>query len=254
MHRFLGWLSIAIIIALAALGFAQKADGKELQRHSENLAQFVGWLQRSVWLLLPLLTAALVLIKAWREFLGEPWVKSAIHSILTDMGDFVFAGEDNNQAAYDRVTLFRHKKIHVCWRTWPWDGWMVPVVRSGHTSQKLHVAFRAPDTPSEAEGIAGYCWAHQRQVEVNGLPQLSDVSQENDFEAYASNTYMSVDWVRIHKPQARAYFAFPVKVKGQPWGTVVIDTRSERILANRAKSLTTIVGKALSELAQRSGR
>jgi hypothetical protein len=253
MYKLLGWLSIIIVVLVAVLGVAQKADAKDLQKHSEALASVVAWLQKYLWILLPVLSGLLVVSKALREFIGAPWIKDSIHSVLSVISETVFAGEDNPDSAYDRVTLFRRKRFHLCWRRWPWQGWMVPVIRSGHTSQRMNTLFRAPDRPDEAEGVAGYCWANQKQVDINGLPLLTKASSPADFESYSNGTHTSVEWLENHLPQARAYFAFPIKAKGLPWGAVVIDSRS-RIIGSRMRSITSIVGAILSELVERSGR
>lgn len=254
MYKVLGWLNVGVIIALAALGFAHKADAKELEQHSRLLAQYVLWCKTNSWILVPALSASLLVVKGTRDHVGAPWVRDAIHSILTVLGEVVFAGEDNPEAAYDRVTLFRRKAWHFSLRSLPWGGWLVPVVRSGHTSQKMNAVFRAPDQPSKVQGIGGYCWANQKQVEVNGLPKLTSASSPEDFSAYAAASHMPVEWVHENLPQARSYFAFPVKVRGRPWGAVVIDSRLERIVGTRLKTVTSIVGTALSELAEKSGR
>jgi hypothetical protein len=253
MYKFLGWLSLIIAAFIAVLGFAQKAEPKELQKHSELLAHLVVWLQTYVWILIPILSGTLVLIKWLRDFIGAPWVKEAIHSVLDVISEVVFVGEDNIDSAYDRVTLFRRKPFHFCLRRWPWHGWLVPVIRSGHVSQKTTIIFRAPDRPDGAEGIAGYCWANQKQVEINGLPKLTSGSTMDDIQSYGKETHMDNEWVRTNLPQARAYFAIPIKAKGRPWGAVVVDSRY-RILGSRLKSLTPIVGTVLSELVGRSGK
>src|SRR5690242_8220396 len=83
MYKLANWTSILIAVLLAALGFAQKADLKELKAHSELLALIVAWLQKNVWILVPLLSGSLLFLKWLKSFLGEPWVKKAVHSFLT---------------------------------------------------------------------------------------------------------------------------------------------------------------------------
>jgi hypothetical protein len=92
MYKALGWLNIAIALALAGLGFAQKADPKDLVQHSPLLATVVIGLQAHSWIFIPSLTALLLVFKWLRDFIGAPWVKSAIHSILSVLGEVVFAG------------------------------------------------------------------------------------------------------------------------------------------------------------------
>ncbi|NUQ01148.1 MAG: GAF domain-containing protein [Armatimonadetes bacterium] len=202
--------------------------------------------------------------EALRARIGEPVTWRGVQETLDAVRDQIF--EKGQPAHQNRATLFRF--VNWCWvmphcldpeRTlwrllkptgkawkpwtwrwscaeyrWPWSGWLVPVARSGHLTQKTKTRFLAPDD-GQAEGVAGYAWTTKETVTICNLPDLNDESRidDNAVETYAAQTHTSVDWVRARRAQkgnfARSLVGIPVLVKQKPWGVIVVDSDRDDI-------------------------
>lgn len=184
---------------------------------------------------------------------GTSWVKAkesslmtrALNAILKEFREEVF-GDATGQHGDHRVTLFQYRKT--CWRamwrrgTLPTGGWLVPVARPGHTSQRSYSLFRAPDNPGMLEGIVGKAWgANSKTAEVFDLPDLSEVRNPRDcplVKDYADKSHISERWVRrrIKKKRslARSIMGFTVeRPDGTAWGVLVLDSKEPHINGGR---------------------
>lgn len=144
-----------------------------------------------------------------------------------------------------RVTLFKYKK----WN-WvrlrgsvtgllrgklpakvvgPWTGWLVPVIRSGHTGKDTKAIFWTPDDGRKSEGVAGQCWASDTTVIQPALPSIIQVSSEQNKGRYCRKCNMprwTLDaYCESNRPLARSISAFPVRnASGDRWGVLVFDS------------------------------
>ena len=198
---------------------------------------------------------------------GTSWLKAkesslmtdALNAILKEFREEVF-GEAVGQHGDHRVTLFQYRST--CWRAlWhrakrPTGGWLVPVARPGHTSQRSQALFRAPDNPGKLEGMAGKAWgANSKTFEVFDLPDLSEVGnakKSSRVRDYASKSHVSERWVRrrIKKKRllARSMMGFTVeRPDGAEWGVLVLDSKEPRMDGQR-------IAKEFRELWKRSLR
>jgi hypothetical protein len=119
-------------------------------------------------------------------------------------------------------------------KRWPWSGWFVPVIRSGHTDQRSRTRFWASrEFPESVEGIPGLVLARNRVMVLNRLPNLHDSPSENDFDEYAKLTSVSKEWLkqRIENDRrcARSFCGIPVEVENKFWGVIVIDSELEEL-------------------------
>jgi len=140
-----------------------------------------------------------------------------------------------------RVTLFVYKKWK--WWIWPWrglipwgcwrgpgSGWLVPVARTGHATQRLRAVFLAPDDAVNAEGIAGVCWRIGAIVYQPDLPDMSGVGKNDPIvKTYCEKSFTPEPLVkrRLRKNESlpRALAALVIKEKSKPWGVVVLDSQ-----------------------------
>ncbi len=149
-----------------------------------------------------------------------------------------YAQRDPNH--HNRATLFQYKQ----WRIWPFPwhrkwlpfinrpggpgaGWLVPVARSGHTTQSSNSIFLAPDDADAAEGVAGHIWSCEFDIDPIVLPEVYD---EQTAGEYAALSYETTEAVmerqrRKDRPLPRAMSGFPVFENGRIWGVVVLDSR-----------------------------
>lgn len=204
------------------------------------LREPVAWLQERVWWLLPATFALTIIAGSADKRFCDRWGYDAVKEMLEILREKGFPAS-TDQVHYHRVTLFRRRKWWLCWRMWPWSGWLVPVVRSGYTTLNHRTCFLAPDDdPDRAEGIAGRCWSSNSVVLVPGgsskvqLPDLHDTDRKPrdplpPMSAYASATFVPINWVRKKRPHSRSFIGIPVVVNGAPWGVIVVDSRTPEI-------------------------
>lgn len=169
-------------------------------------------------------------------YINPPETWAAIHGFLNNARDYFFKGMED-PLHHHRVTLFKWRTW--TWREWsirdsrwPWSGWLIPVARSGHTTQRSNTCFRASASdPESAEGFAGQVWAKNRTIVLNHLPDLKDDSGNEAVRLYAEVSSVSEDWLRQRlkegKPCARSFCGMPVEVNNKLWGVIVLDSQNE---------------------------
>lgn len=216
---------LAVTLALPAL---LKANPNALPEWMTPLRGWIIYIQGVTWILLFVAAVLLFFVRLAKEKLGERWIVDAVRGVLNLLRDkAVPRGNRGDPVHYHRVTLFRYKRWYWCLQKWPWTGWLVPIARSEHTTQRVRSVFRVPDDADKAEGVAGMSWTTQTTVVVSDLPNLyaSNVSQD-DFRVYARETRISEETAKRKKPHSRSFMGWPISVKGQKWGVIVIDSRS----------------------------
>jgi hypothetical protein len=251
-----------------AMGLASAAIATFAQVHTSDfgplapaLDPLVNWSSAHKWIP-PVLTFCLGLLQIAKRNIGEPWVWDAIKHTLDHMQEHAFANQNADGKHRNRVTLFKRIYWKFCLdresRSWwrvrkPWGGWLVPVRRSGHTTQNVSVVFYAPDDPEKAEGVAGQTWARDSILPVDGLPDVSGACTDANLRDYAARTWVSVDWLRREKSSARSLLGIPVRVKGEVWGVIVVDSQSTNI-ENREEIIKSyqLIAKVLGKLLERA--
>jgi len=203
------------------------------------LRSLVVGLQGQLWWLFAVAFALAFLAKSADKRICDRWGHDAVKEMLDKLRDVGFPG-CQDPVHYHRVTLFRYRKWWPCLRVWPWRGWLVPVVRSGHTTLNHRTCFLAPDDADLAEGVAGRCWSTKSVVLVPEkdskvpLPCLhNEDTKPHDprsiADIYAKATFVSTNWVLKMKPRSRSFLGIPVVVKGAPWGVIIVDSRDVAI-------------------------
>jgi GAF domain len=235
-------------IGLACFAAATKADPKNWPWAGVSLA----WLQETAWLFIPLFTVGLGLLQVLRSATGPPWIWQHVHYLLNTFREHVFEKERGVPLHYNRVTLFKHVRFRWALCKWPWSGWLIPMERSGHTTQRSRTAFLVPDNADLVQGIAGQTWAQNRVVMVNELPDLNESPAPELFEQYARKTWVSVRWLQSRSQHGRAFCGIPVEVKGRMWGVIVIDSRSPDAIDQEAVNVYRLVGRYLGKLLERA--
>lgn len=196
-----------------------------------------------------------------------PKTWSAIHDFLDNLQQHYF--RDTHAPLHrHRVTLFRwttwnwkYRMWHLMSeeRRWPWSGWFIPTIRSGHTMQRSSTRFWASsEYPESVEGIPGQILARNQVLVLNNLPDLHSNPSEEDFDKYARATAVSKDWlkgrIKANKPCARSFCGIPVEVENKFWGVIVIDSRSQQ-LPNSAelREVYGLFGRLLANMLQGGG-
>jgi hypothetical protein len=229
--RLLYWILLisswtAWFISVAAAP-SLKANPDQIKTWSEFGANTVAFTQKYAWLMIPVLVVLHTIGKDLSRRVGSPRKWHSIKRLLDHIQKHVFEKETGVAVPYNRVTLFKYKRWLFCWEKWPWTGWLVSVERSGHTTLRSKVRFRAPDDADLAEGVAGQTWVQNVILPVDGLADIENAGRET-VELYAGKTWMPKHWLETanRKKRPRALCGIPVEVKGTVWGVIVLDSRS----------------------------
>ncbi len=151
------------------------------------------WATNHTWWLLPvgfLLTFTEFSLQIW----GSPSKWEAVHAFLDGLQEHVFSDGTSTPLHEKRVTLFEKRRC-CCWLKparstfwmWgrgrhPWSGWLMPAVRSGHTTQKSGTVFLCPDDAVNAEGVAGRAWECNGDI-VRHAPHNLELLWKNKVKA-----------------------------------------------------------------------
>ena len=243
-YRVLTVVQYGLGTVSAIIGASLKADIAKISTASPLLGELVADLQRSAWWSVPLFTLCLPLLQFVKSWVGDPTVWETIHKLLEEMRTKAFPDETADH--HHRVTLFQHRRF--CWRGIrakepTFGGWLVPVERSGDTTQNPKVFFYAPkDNPDAAQGVAGMVWASKGALRLQRLPELSTTSTDAQFALYAEKARCSVEHLRQkvgrNKILARSFWGTVVKRNGDVWGVVLIDSRAADLPDDREISET----------------
>jgi hypothetical protein len=210
------------------------------------------WSQQNAWVSIPVLAGCVVFIPVIEKAIGLPWIWDTVHALLDDFREHVFEKEIHTPLHYHRITLFKlvHFRFALC--LWPWSRWLVPVARSGHTTQRSRIAFRVPDNADLVEGIAGQTWAQNQVVIVRNLPDINIDHSPVLLEEYARQTWVSVKWLQKRRQHALSFCGIPVEVKGKLWGVIVLDSRSPETIAQDPSRVYSLTGRYLGKLLERT--
>lgn len=256
-YNVAGYVQVVAGVLVLLISAALRAPVDQWSQRSPMLGALLAVMQETAWFFLALLIAVAGAAGLLRKYTSPPWVWALIENMLTQFREDVFTNPRDSEVHFHRVTLFKWVRWRPCWPPkGMFQGWLVPVARSGHTTRSKIARFRAPrDDPDRAEGIAGESWAKDGVVLIPELPDLGTDSSAETHDTYAKVTRVSVEWLSKKRPLARSYAGFPVEVNGRPWGVVVLDGRSikgidEDVFRNRYRMLARFLGQLL----ERTGR
>lgn len=235
-------VQVASVVLTAGVAAAFRAEPKNWNEPA--IAKGLQWVQENGWWLLLAGVAMAVIAKGVAAWTGPPWAWNSINKFLNVLRDQVFDAAPEDAMHDHRATLFKFRRNVLWiwpWRCWwcpwgrlrvPWSGWLVPVARSGHTTQRTNVVYLAPDDAKNVEGIAGEAWSRNEVVLAVDLPALSARANKAEIAEYAKKTFVSEAWVRHRiksgKPCPRSLCGIPVEVDTiwgtKTWGTIVLDS------------------------------
>ncbi len=241
LYRFSIFVSGTAIFVMAILGAILAVDLDKESAPAGYLADAIGFIQSWGWIALLTLGPLSGLTQLVSIWVGRPRVWRTIEGVLDVLKESAFIDDCNDDPShYHRVTLFQHMKRKfwiLPWRgstPWggsrtPFSGWLVPVARSGHTTQRSATVFLAPDDADNAEGVAGQTWNNAVIVSHNSLPELTKTSSDADVIEYARKTGTSLESNRKRLGSGAstpaAMVGIPVFVDGRPWGVIILDSR-----------------------------
>ena len=244
-----------LVVALAGLLKLETSNYSEGAFRSSVMS-----VQNSAWWVIPTLAIIAGISQRTKQGLGSTGTWRLVDHLLSEYRGALFENRpaiEDDPEHFHRITLFRHVRWRWHFSRWPWNGWMVPIARTGHTTMARIPRFRAnANNPDAAHGVVGQAWAQNRTVAVHGLPEIRPDSPLEELESYANRTFVSVGWLRRQEQErhTRSFLGIPLEVNGTPRGAIVVDSRSpEEITTKQAvknapyKTLTEMLSKLLQQ-------
>lgn len=232
--RTAGWLVVFVALESGMTKLPAREPSSWEFRWMGEVYSFVEWQAGTHgWWLILLSTALITVCLQLQKRIGSPEVWDVLHALLSGAQGLVFSGVGYEVSDHHRVTLFRVR----CYRN-KLDLWglvrqlfqckptyLVPVVRSGHTSQKTRAFFSIGDGENECAGVVGQCWFRNQIVSRWNLPDLQTEVNDGKILTYANESFAHPDLIRSRLPRMRAILAVPVQIKQELWGALVFDSR-----------------------------
>ncbi|MDX1751189.1 MAG: hypothetical protein R3271_12800 [Methylophaga sp.] len=172
----------------------------------------------------------------WLSRNSNPIVWKALQAQIDKLQKIAFPNHTNDVNDNHRVTLFKFTRScnNKCAKRYKKritknSGWLVPVIRSGHTGKETKAKFFAPDAGIDAEGIVGMCWSSEYVQYQDNLPNVSSASGQRTKERYCRRSNMPIEmldeYVKTGKKLACSILAYPVLSRaGDRWGVIVFDS------------------------------
>lgn len=205
---------------------------------------------------------------------GDPWVWDKLQYLIDKMRDKVYDGYTQGRLDQHRVTLFKRRRFVLRIRRpgtsliwpygrctsrycFPWEGWLVPVLRSGHTSQSTKSVFLAPhgNNSHEVDGVVGQAWARNTTVIVNDLPELNSDSPPDLIEEYSRKTFCDSSIASMYFQQGRmpprSIGAIPIEVTGSIWGALVLDSADPQGVTEESINNFTLTAGLIGQLLEK---
>lgn len=250
LHPVTLWIERGTGVALVVIAASLKIDSSSYDNSWALVGRAVKWLQN----ISPVTLLILVLVYGLSQFVRKrisAWVWEMAEYVLDEFRLVAFPKSGNEPVHYHRVTLFQ--AVHWYWK-W-WHRYLIPVARSGHTTQRSNSVFRIPDDADRVEGVAGQTWALDTVLSVYDLPDLQGNPTEEQFNEYARRTFVTVEYLKqTDRTLPRSLCGVPVDVGGKRWGVIVVDSRSEKQLTQNVRGVYSFVGRMLGKLLERAGR
>ena len=218
-----------------------------------------------------LLALVLFLAGGYRLFMRPPQQWQMLKTIIDQAQKIAYP--DNHAPLHEhRITLFKYKKW--CFRLplkrdWekkgvfspfgknikPWGGWLVPIIRSGHTSQKTKTVFIASDNGEDAEGVCGAAWARGEAFVIDNLPEITTNSTDTAIDDYAQRSLGKSEMVKKRlsdgKTLPRSIGAIPIFVNNDIWGVLCLDSISTDGVADTIASDFTITVEVIQQILEK---
>src|SRR5258708_9549690 len=236
-------LMFVVAVLIVVIAFAQKESAGPNIPLPGWAGRIFSWSHDQGWWTIPSLTVVGAVAKLWREKLERDWLWYIVQEIIDRIAFEAFLGIGG--PAHHRATLFRHQwcwcptPLRLNWWPWGWgrwpgSGWLVPIVRSGHATQRSRTVFLAPDDADNIEGVVGAVWSDGREL-TKRLPRVIDRNATlAEIEAYSRETWVTVAWitqqVAARKGMAASFRGLTIEVKGRKWGVIILDSRDPAAL------------------------
>lgn len=248
LRHFCDYFILAAGAVIAAIALLSKQDKGELDQWPSPVIAVVSWLVNNNWWIVLFLAILGAIAKFTKERLDQTWIWAAVQAIIDRIARDAFGHISTGHVHHHRATLFRYCKYYwwaypFRYPIWPWgkgrwpcSGWLVPVIRSGHTTQRTTTYFLAPDDADNAEGVAGTIWASNKEIALTAGASLQHGASDTDVKNYAEKTFITATLANRElsnkKVLAASFRGIPIEGKpGHRWGVLVLDSRDANAAA-----------------------
>lgn len=212
-----------------------------------NWSGFHGWVAgNQFWLLvvLPLLGGG---VEAFERNLARREGSAQLYELLRKVLQRLVYGLVPDAAVGDspidhRLTLFRADMAR---------GRLIIVARSSHVTGESVTSWRIDRNSLErCEGVAGVTWFRDCLLTVQDLPDVSNECADGEVEDYARRTFVRRSDVIEKRWRARSYAATTIRVAGEPWGVLVLDSIDPRGASDRIWARESFAVEMLGDIIQ----
>lgn len=228
------YLSAASIISGALAGFSSFITRWPPERFQDWRSNVLTFNKDNLWWIVPLFAALAGVAAFIKTHFGTTNSWKVVTALLEEYRKAVFADRNTLESDpdhFNRVTLYKHVKWRWMFCLWPWSQWVVPVARTGHTTQTWRIPrFKAPTgDPDNAKGVAGHAFAANSIIAIDNLPDLKNSPGKKSIVKYGRMAFVDEKWVRKKLKKGscsiRSMVGVPIEVKGEIWGAIVVDSR-----------------------------
>jgi hypothetical protein len=173
-----------------------------------------------------------------------------IERVLDRLVMLLFEDPDRATHVY-RATLFKAKWFPFCGK------WLGAVARSGHTYRRLMTVFSLdPEKTNNNTGFAGECWRQGGDTIMCAEPlpdqRVGPVTPESE-EDYKRKGFVADEEYNKVSVMATVFLATGIKVDGQIWGILVIDSTDAKTIPtaqtkNKRRDILHLAAESLSAL------
>jgi len=243
LTKIIPWTGAFLLVCLAALSF-----GKPQELSPDGVLKHLFDFSQNHRAELMVATALCVLVAQFGSIPAEKrsQQKAIIQAILDTARDEALAGVKDNLKHQHRLTLFRCQRL---WRRLLIGRYLAVHVRSGPHSQTRRL-FRVGDRDVDCEGIAGWIWYIDAAIpRTQLLAWPDDPNDAAGQQAYADAGRLSLEKARSLNVKARVFWGSIIRVNGEKWGVLLLDSRvttdlgevAERILQHCATLLNKVL-------------
>lgn len=255
VYRVLGYAQTVFFFSAGTIAALMKAKPAEWKDHLGELGALIGsWvavIQSHTWWLSPSLLLLAASVRWCRKRVGDPVIWKDLQDLMDEYRDDIFGALEGKYHHHYRVTLYQYRRKLFAWPVL--SHWLLPYVRSGHTSKSNVRSFRVnPQRPGCPNGVAGKAWESRGAVCIEDLGKLTPESSLLELQMYASQTNITLKSLQKKLSSSRSFWAVRVQVKGANWGVFVVDCVDEKMPTKKAAQAFGKGARAVSLLLSRA--
>lgn len=256
--KLLFYGSLAVIEFIAAVALAYLTWAVPIDIKTSPFADWPTWIISALqWqqghslILLTICASSYLITYIGRRQIRSPRLTKVLKNVLDDAHSLAFPLHQGDPMHDHRITLYQRRNImymplgkrdweekkwyqpHNWWGTdnKPWSGWLIPIARSGHTTQKLRTVFLADKNRARSEGVCGQAWEIKKGIKVDSITAVNEKSKQGTISKHCRQSYGIPEMVQKRIEEGfngrRSIAAIPIIIDdGDVWGVLCLDSIS----------------------------